>query len=85
VKAKPVFAGLAEPRPADRPAQRQLFGLDPGLFADLAPHARDHIFAAVELAAQAVVFAVVNVVRPGVAMDQQHVLAIGRKHVAERR
>ena len=60
-----------------------ILGLDPGLFADLAPHPRRHVLAGVQLAAEPVVLAEVQVVRPRVAVDQQDGLAVRRHDVAQ--
>ena len=80
---QPVFALLAETGPTDRTAQDEGSAFDPGLFADLAAHARDHVFIRFELAAQAVVLAQMLIVQTRVAMDQQHMTAIRRQHVTE--
>src|SRR5438445_542667 len=69
-EAEPVLALLAEARPADRAPQHEGVTFQPGLLANLAAQAGDHVLAGIELAAQAVVLAQVWVVRPAVAVDQ---------------
>src|SRR5439155_742017 len=75
-EAEPVLAALAEARPGDGAAQDEGVALQAALLADLAADAGDDVLAGLELAAEAVVLALVGVVGAAVAVDQQHARAV---------
>src|SRR5437899_831255 len=70
-EAEPVLAAFPEAGPIYGPAYFQRRALDASLLADLSLHPRDHLFEWIELAAEAVVLAEVQIIRPGVAVDEQ--------------
>jgi len=82
-EAEPIFAVLAEARPAYRAAQQQGRAFQTAFFLDLAADASDDVFVAIEFAAQAVVLAVVRIIRPAVAVNEQDAPSIRRKDVTQ--
>src|SRR5207245_388903 len=82
-ETEPVFAMLAETRPADRAAQMHLRAADACFLVNLAAHARDDIFIGFELAAQTVVLAEMMIALAHVAMNHEHALGVGRNYIAE--
>src|SRR5262245_35784128 len=83
-EAEPILAVFAESGPANGAAQLQFLALDARFFVNLAAHARDHVLAGIELAAEAVVFPQMRIVGPAIAMDEQDAAAIGGHDVTER-
>src|SRR5207248_1953035 len=75
-EAKPVGAVFAEARPTDGASQGQGSALQPRFLADFSAHAGDHVFARFDLATQTVVFTKMQILRPAVAMDEQHLRAV---------
>jgi hypothetical protein len=71
-EAEPAVAAVPEAGPVDRAAQGDLVGVQAGLLADLPPDSADHVLVRLHPAAEAEVLAVVDVVRPLVAVDQEH-------------
>src|SRR5262245_15892199 len=84
-KAEPVFALFSEARPADGATECQFITFNTCFFADFAAHSGNDILAGFQLAAQAVVFARVEVTDTTGAMDQQHASRVGRHDISERR
>ena len=84
-EAEPVLTVAAEAGPGDRAGQLDHVAVDAGLLANLAAQAAHGVLVQLELAAEAVVLAVVEVVGTGVAAHHQHLVAAGRKHVTEGR
>src|SRR5438105_3890907 len=82
-KTEPVFPVLAETRPADRAPQSQLNTFEAGLLAHFPSQPRDHVFARVQLAAQAVVLAEMGVLGPSIAVNKQNLSAVRRQEVTE--
>ena len=79
-KTEPAAVIRAEIRPVDGAAQGHPLTFKPGLFPYFPAHTADYIFIGPHLAAQAVIFAEMNIIRPPVTMDKQSVAAVRRNN-----
>src|SRR5450631_3725068 len=70
-ETEPVLASPAEPWPGDRAAKAWRLELDPGLLAYLPDHRRHDVLAGLDLAAEAVVLAEVEVVGTALPVDHE--------------
>lgn len=82
-KSQPVLAVFTEACPVDGAPQGQGDAFYPCLLPDFPSHAAGHIFISPHFAAKSVVFAEMRIVFPGIAMDQQGLLAVRGKDKAQ--
>ncbi len=82
-ETEPAFPAWTKTRPVDGAAQGHFLAEDACFLLNLPDHAGMHILIGLHLAAQAVVFAKMLVSRAGVAVEEQHLLAIWRENIAE--